>query len=127
MDDTHPNINTGNAKPAPDVVSNLTHKADDTGTAKLGPVPDVISKLTNTADLEDQNLASSMVDSPTPPDGGWGWVICFASFMCNLILGKLLFKHQYLSDYLQAFGLNLIIYLRRWYRQWLWSTFTPFG
>ena len=21
-----------------------------------------------------------------PPDGGWGWVICFASFMCNLVL-----------------------------------------
>eukprot|EP00095_Tigriopus_kingsejongensis_P002022 snap_masked-scaffold1627_size33010-processed-gene-0.3 protein:Tk02022 transcript:snap_masked-scaffold1627_size33010-processed-gene-0.3-mRNA-1 annotation:"monocarboxylate transporter" len=27
-----------------------------------------------------------LIDIPPPPDGGWGWVICFASFMCNLIL-----------------------------------------
>ena len=27
-----------------------------------------------------------LVELPPPPDGGWGWVICFSSFMCNLIL-----------------------------------------
>lgn len=25
-------------------------------------------------------------DIPPPPDGGYGWVICFASFMCNMIV-----------------------------------------
>ena len=30
---------------------------------------------------------------PSPPDGGWGWVIVFACFMCNLIISK--FKGMY--------------------------------
>ena len=25
-------------------------------------------------------------DIPGPPDGGWGWVVCFASFLCNFMV-----------------------------------------
>lgn len=32
----------------------------------------------------DEEAVVPLVELPPPPDGGWGWVICFASFMCNL-------------------------------------------
>ena len=35
---------------------------------------------------DEDNAIVPLVELPPPPDGGWGWVICFSSFMCNLIL-----------------------------------------
>ena len=33
-----------------------------------------------------------LLDLPGPPDGGWGWVICFASFMCNFITDGVVYR-----------------------------------
>ena len=36
-------------------------------------------------DWEDGNQWVPVVDLPAPPDGGWGWVVCFACFLCTMI------------------------------------------
>ncbi|BFF98537.1 monocarboxylate transporter 3 [Drosophila madeirensis] len=40
----------------------------------------------NDEENEDEDDESEYGELPPPPDGGYGWVICFASFMCNMIV-----------------------------------------
>lgn len=44
-------------------------------------------------------------DMPPPPDGGYGWVIVFASFMCNMIVDGIAYTFGvFLNDFVQYFG-----------------------
>ncbi|XP_030373139.1 monocarboxylate transporter 4 [Scaptodrosophila lebanonensis] len=42
---------------------------------------------------------------PPPPDGGYGWVICFASFMCNMIVDGIAYTFGiFLEEFVRYFN-----------------------
>lgn len=52
---------------------------------------------------EDEDEESVYGELPPPPDGGYGWVICFASFMCNMIVDGIAYTF---GIFLDAFVLH---------------------
>ncbi|CAD6215459.1 GSCOCG00011200001-RA-CDS [Cotesia congregata] len=59
--------------------------------------------------LDDCNDSDSEVevDMVVPPDGGWGWVIVAASFMCNVIVDGIIFSFgTFLDPIAQEFKVN---------------------
>ncbi|KAH0999259.1 hypothetical protein HUJ04_005378 [Dendroctonus ponderosae] len=42
---------------------------------------------------ETEDVCSDDIDVTVTPDGGWGWVIVFASFMCNLVVDGIIFSY----------------------------------
>lgn len=44
-------------------------------------------------------------DLPPPPDGGYGWVVVFASFMCNMIVDGIAYTFGvFLEKFVVYFG-----------------------
>ncbi|XP_048482633.1 monocarboxylate transporter 9 [Plutella xylostella] len=64
------------------------------------PAPDCSSSSSSSSDDEDVCLAEAR-----PPDGGWGWVVVFASFMVNLIADGITFSFGvFYPHFLEYFG-----------------------
>uniref|UniRef100_A0A2M4CRY8 Putative monocarboxylate transporter n=1 Tax=Anopheles darlingi TaxID=43151 RepID=A0A2M4CRY8_ANODA len=54
---------------------------------------------------EDDEAACEYHDMPPPPDGGYGWVIVFASFMCNMIVDGIAYTFGvFLNEFVVYFG-----------------------
>lgn len=42
-----------------------------------------------------------------PPDGGWGWVVCAASFLCNVVVDGIIFScGMLLPEFKKEFGVS---------------------
>lgn len=52
---------------------------------------------------EDEDEESVYGELPPPPDGGYGWVICFASFMCNMIVDGIAYTFGIFLDSFVAY------------------------
>lgn len=57
-------------------------------------------------DKEDEPLTMTTY-MVVPPDGGWGWVVVAASFMCNLVVDGIIFTFGMMKDSLvEEFKVN---------------------
>nr|CAI5834276.1 unnamed protein product [Callosobruchus analis] len=94
-----------------------SHSADATDCSYLHSSEMDDSKCPSPPDQEDAKLmqdsekTDSTNDVPStaeivvPPDGGWGWVVVFASFMCNLVVDGIIFSFStFLGEIAAEFG-----------------------
>ncbi len=69
---------------------------------------DALADIKNDAEEELLQTTSPGDDTPvlpTPPDGGWGWVIVFGSFMAHVITDGVSFSFGVLlNEFLTCFG-----------------------
>lgn len=59
-------------------------------------------------DFEEQETLQLPTTHVVPPDGGWGWVVVAASFMCNVVVDGIIFSCGMLLPVLQKeFGVSM--------------------
>lgn len=71
-----------------------------------------MTRLTSDQDkgtIDEDGSSCDYHDLPPPPDGGYGWVIVFASFMCNLIVDGIgytfgVFQREFINYYGESAG-----------------------
>lgn len=62
-------------------------------------------RLTTEGAAEADDDEAYEYEIPPPPDGGYGWVVVFASFMCNLIVDGIAYTFGiYLPELVTYFG-----------------------
>ena len=49
-------------------------------------------------DEDNRSMVSLPAELPPPPDGGWGWVIVFMSFLCNMIVDGIAYSFSPFLD-----------------------------
>lgn len=61
-----------------------------------------------TVELQETNDDDDDIDYsqlPPPPDGGYGWVIVFASFFCNMVVDGIAYTFGvFLDEFVSYFG-----------------------
>ncbi len=66
----------------------------------------------NTNNAEKEPLKTATIDDdtpvlPTPPDGGWGWVIVFGSFMVHVVADGVSYSFGvFLEEFVTYFGVG---------------------
>ncbi|XP_068631881.1 monocarboxylate transporter 9-like [Battus philenor] len=70
--------------------------------AQSPPANGSVSGSSSTSSSDDEDLS---IAEARPPDGGWGWVVVFASFMVNLIADGITFSFGvFYPHFLEYFG-----------------------
>ncbi|KAJ8969652.1 hypothetical protein NQ314_001654 [Rhamnusium bicolor] len=74
-----------------DNVEKLVEASDSNEQTHLSECQKLV-EISEERDPSNDDISSDDAEVVVPPDGGWGWVIVVASFMCNMIVDGIIFS-----------------------------------